>query len=73
MTTFLLWSVEVTGSIIQRVGSVIQGSAGPWGCNANHWEDALLRYGAHSATLRESVASAARRLANSLVSWSEIW
>ena len=65
-------SVEVTGSIIQRVASVIQGSAGQGGCDANHWQDALLRYGAHSATLRESVASAARRLANSLVSWSEI-
>ena len=42
-------SVEVTGSIIQRVASVIQGSAGLGGCDANHWQDALLRYGAHSS------------------------
>ena len=64
----LLEGVEITGGTIQRVASVIQGSAGPGGCDASHWQDALLRYGAHSSALRESVASAARRLANRLVS-----
>ena len=44
-------NVEITGNIIQRVASMIQGSAGPGGCDSNHWQDALLQYGAHSTTL----------------------
>ena len=67
-----LETVEITGNIIQFVGSVIQGSAGPCGCDASHWQDVLLRYGAHSSHLREAVASLARRLCNCLVPWSEI-
>ena len=61
--------IEVTGNVIQRAASVIQGSAG---CDASHWQDALLRYGAHSSHLRDQVASVARRLANSIVPWSDI-
>ena len=64
--------IEVTGNVIQRAASVIQGSAGPGGCDASHWQDALLRYGAHSSHLRDQVASVARRLANSIVPWSDI-
>ena len=52
---------------------MMQGSAGPGGCDATHWQDSLLCYGAHSASLRESVASLARTLANTVVSWSDIW
>ena len=37
-----------------------------------HWQDSLLRYGAQGAWLRESVASLCRRLANSIVTWSEV-
>ena len=65
-------TVEITGNIIQRVACMMQGSAGPGGCDATHWQDSLLRYGAHSASLRESVASLARTLANMVVSWSDI-
>ncbi len=64
-------NVEITGNIIQRVASMIQGSAGPGGCDSNHWQDALLRYGAHSTTLRESVACLARTIANTILPWSE--
>lgn len=39
----ILESVEITGNIIQKSGSAIQGSAGPGGCDANHWKDVLLR------------------------------
>lgn len=67
-----LENVEVTGNIIQRVGSAIQGSAGPCGCDASYWQDALLRCGAHSSHLRDAVASLAQRLCNGLVPWSEI-
>ena len=44
--------LRITGAHIQRVASLIQGSAGPGGCDANHWQDALLRYSAHSEKLR---------------------
>ena len=64
--------IEVTGNVIQRAASVIQGSAGPGGCDASHWQDALLRYGAQSSHMRDQVASVARRLANSIVPWSDI-
>ena len=64
--------VEITGGHVLRIAQLIQGGAGPGGCDACHWQDSLLRYGAHSARLRESVASLCRRLANSIVPWSEV-
>ena len=54
----VLESVEITGNIIQKSGSAIQGSAGPGGCDTNHWQD-VLRYGAHSTSLCDSVAALA--------------
>ena len=44
---------------------MIQGSGGPGGCDAAHWQDVLLRYGNHSAKL-------ARRLSNSIIPWSDV-
>ena len=64
--------VECTGSHVLRVAHMIQGGAGPGGCDASHWQDTLMRYGAHSERLRESVATLVRRLANSIVPWSHI-
>ena len=45
----------------------IQSGTGPGGCDACHWRDGLLHYGAHSERLRDAVAAFARRLANSIV------
>ena len=44
----------------------------PGGTNAGHWKDFLLHYGAHCAKLRDALAELARRLANSIVEWSDI-
>lgn len=65
-------TVEVTGDIIQRVASNIQGSAGSGGCDANHWQGALLCYSVQSAALLEAVALMARQIANTVVPWSEV-
>ena len=56
--------VEITGGLINKIANMIQGSGGPGGSDAAHWQDALLRYGSHSAKLRDQVASVARRLSN---------
>ena len=44
----LFEDVEITGCHILHSAHRIQGSAGPGGCDACHWRDALLHYGAHS-------------------------
>ena len=61
----LFEDVQITGCHILHSARRIQGGAGPGGCDACHWRDALLRYGAHSEQLRDAVAALARRLANS--------
>ena len=64
--------VEVSGGHIMHVARSIQGGAGPDGCDANHWQDSLLRYGAHRCRLRESVACLCHKLANSIVPCGDI-
>ena len=61
--------VEITGGLINKIANMIQGSGGPGGSDAAHWQDALLRYGSHSAKLRDQVASVARR---SIVPWCDV-
>ena len=67
-----LEDVEVTGGQVLYVARLIRGGAGPGGCDAIHWQDVLLRYGAHSERLREAVAALCRSLANSIVPWANI-
>ena len=68
----LFEDVEITGTHILRSAHRIQGGAGPGGCDACHWCDALLRYGAYSERLRDAVAALARRMANTIVPWADI-
>ena len=68
----LFEDVEITGTHILYSARRIQGGAGPGGCDACHWRDVLLHYGAHSERLRDAVAALARRLANSVVPWDDI-
>ena len=56
----------------QSVAHHLQGGAGPGGCDAFHWCDRLLRYGASSARLRDTVAGLCRWLCNSIVAWDEV-
>ena len=44
--------IEVTSSHVQVIAQRIQGGPGPRGCDAIHWQDALLHYGTHSERLR---------------------
>jgi len=64
--------VELTNSHVLCSARKIQGAAGPGGCDAGHWHDVLLRYGAHSDRLREAVSALARRLTNTIVPWNDI-
>ena len=68
----LFENVEITGSHLLFVTHRIQGGAGPGGCDADHWRDMLLQFGAYSSRLRDAVAALARRLLNSIVSWDNI-
>ena len=68
----LFEDVKITGSHLLFVAHHIQGDAGPGGCDAGHWRDVLLRFGAYSSRLRDAVAALARRLLNSIVPWEDI-
>ena len=47
-------------------------AAGPSETDAIQWQRSLLRYGIQSNHLREAIAALTRRLANSVVEWTEI-
>ena len=55
-----------------HVAHLMQGGVGPGGCDAVHWQDSLLRYGAHSERLLESIASLYCRWANSIFPWADV-
>ena len=67
-----LIDLDITGGHIQTVARRLRGSAGPGGSDAEAWQDWLLRFGAHSERLRDSVAHLARVIANSPVQWEFI-
>uniref|UniRef100_A0A1X7TNZ6 Reverse transcriptase domain-containing protein n=1 Tax=Amphimedon queenslandica TaxID=400682 RepID=A0A1X7TNZ6_AMPQE len=65
-----LEDLDITGNHVHQVALRIQGSAGPGGCDAAHWQDILLRYGPASRRLCDCVANLSRCLANSVLDWS---
>ena len=67
-----LIDVDVTPSHVEKVAHCIRGGAGPGGTDSLQWQHFLLRYGTHSARLRDGVAALTRRLANKLVDWEDI-
>ena len=52
--------VDVTAAHVEKVARQIKGGAGPGGTLATHWQDFLLRYGAHSERLKDAIAELAR-------------
>ena len=68
----LFEDVEITGSHLLYVAHHIQGDAGPGGCDAGHWRDVLLRFGAYSSRFHDTVAALVHRLLNSIVPWDDI-
>ena len=67
-----LEDLDITGNHVHFVARNIQGSAGPGGCDALHWQDTLLRFGSCSHRLCDSVADLSRHLANSITDWNNI-
>ena len=67
-----LIDVNITGGHVEKVARHIQGGAGPGGSDASQWQNYLLRYGAHSAKLRDAMAELARKIANNVVNWVDI-
>jgi len=57
---------------VQRVANKLTGDAGPSGLTSSTLQDMLLKFGNHSADLRESYAALSRRLANNIVPWNDI-
>ncbi len=64
-----LMDVSVTSGHVERVARALHGGAGPGGTSSSHWRSFLLRYGAHSARLRDAVAVLIMMMANGVVEW----
>ena len=64
--------VEITATYIERVAHKLSGGAGPSGFTSSQLQDLLLKYGNHSAEVREAFSALSRRLANTVVPWEDI-
>ena len=48
------------------------GWCGPGSCDACHWQDVLLHYGAHNSQLQDDVAALSCRFPNTIVPWDQV-
>eukprot|EP00957_Ditylum_brightwellii_P143663 10945284-Ditylum_brightwellii.AAC.1 len=64
--------VNVTGGVIEKVSHHLSGAAGPGGVDSVTLQDWLLRYGAVSRKLRESITRFVCWIANNLPPWAAI-
>ena len=60
----------ITGDVVEEVASHLSGGAGPGGTDAIDLKNWLLRFGAESEQLRDSLASIAEWMANDSPSWA---
>ena len=62
---------EVTASHVERVAHKLSGGAGPSGFQSSQLQDLLLKYGNHSAELREAYVALSHKLTNNIVPWDD--
>ena len=61
--------LDITGAHVMHVARWLRGGAGPGGSDSSAWQDWLLRYGAQSERLRDSVAHLTRVTSNGSMPW----
>ena len=59
-------------STVKKQARKLFGSSGPSGSDANHWFDALIRFGFESSRLRDLVSQLGNLIANEIISWRKI-
>ena len=72
MLSLLFGDVEVCAVHVHAVACRTQHGASSEVCVAAHWRDVLLRCGAHSGHLRNSVDAEACRLAYFIIPWDDL-
>ena len=68
----LLEKLNITSSTVEKQARKLFGSSGPSGSDANHWFDALIRFGLESSRLRDLVSQLGNLIANEIISWRKI-
>ena len=68
----LLEKLNITSSTVEKQARKLFGSSGPSGSDANHWFDALIRFGLESSRLRDLVSQLGNLIAYEIISWRKI-